>query len=59
MFTISVQSRNLEVEGGSIECRVRDAIPTDIDSRVSEFLLEASGQEIGSGENYKLLAYQS
>lgn len=44
IFTITVQSRNLEVEGGSIECRIRDAIPTDIDSRVSELLLESRGQ---------------
>lgn len=47
------------MEGGSIECRIRDAIPTDIDSRVSEMLLESQGAPQGQGENYQLLCSQS
>lgn len=40
LFTINFHSRILEVEGGSVEVRVRDAVGTDIDNRTNEMILE-------------------
>lgn len=55
LFTINVHSRILEAEGGSIEVRVRDAVPTDISTRTTELILEQFGKELESGEGYKVL----
>jgi hypothetical protein len=42
-FCINIHSRILEVGGGSIEVRVRDAVATDIDNRTTEMILEQFG----------------
>ena len=55
LFTISVHSRNLEGDE-ALEVRIRDAIGTDIDSKVNEMLLEQYGEEESSGEGYKVLS---
>ena len=59
LFTINFHSRILEAEGGSIEVRVRDAVPTDISTRTTEMILEQFGKEMESGEGYKVLEHVS
>ena len=55
LYTISIHSRNLEGEG-ALEVKIRDAIGTDIDSKVAEMILEQYGEEESSGEGYKVLS---
>lgn len=40
IFTMNFHSRILEIGGGSLEVRVRDAVGTDIDNRANEMILE-------------------
>jgi hypothetical protein len=43
IVTLNFHSRILEVGGGSVEVRCRDAIGTDIDNRVNEMIMEQFG----------------
>ena len=40
IITMNFHSRILEIGGGSVEVRCRDAVGTDIDNRVNEMILE-------------------
>jgi len=59
LFCINFHSRILEVGGGSVEVRVRDAVLTDIDNRTTEMVLEKVGHKEDQGENYEIVTYFS
>ena len=54
LFSINFHSRILEVGGGSVEVRVRDAVSTDIDNRTNELILEKQGSKEDQGEGYEV-----
>ena len=55
LFTLNVHSRPLEGEA-SVEVRVREALATDIDSKLNEMILAEFGTEEASGDGYKIVS---
>ena len=59
LFSINFHSRILEIGGGSVEVRVRDAVPTDIDNRTNEMILEKEVSKEDQGEGYEVVSHFS